>query len=141
VTRIALPPVGGSMGEKLREARLKKGWGQVETAARAQELMPENGARITQGLFSAYELDKRVFPDRAIVAALAQVLDLDADDLLLRTGWGRGREQMSGYPKNDTIFINAPSPTMTELLRVIDRLDQDQLERVLAYARGLQARR
>lgn len=140
MTRIALPPVGGSMGEKLRQARMDKGWGQVETAAMAQELMPEKGARITQGLYSAYELDKRVFPDRAIVGALAQLLDLDADDLLSRTGWGRGRDLMSGYPKSDTIFVNAPSPTMTELLRVVDRLDEDQLERVLAYARGLDAK-
>lgn len=137
MTRIALPPPGGSMGEKLREARLAKGWNQTETAAYAEEQMPENGAKVTQGLYSAYELDKRNFPDRAIVAALAQVLELDADDLLSRTAWGRGRELMSGYPKSDTIFVNAPSPTMTELLRVIDRLDQDQLERVLAYARGL----
>lgn len=141
MTRIALPPVGGSMGEKLREARTAKGWGQVETAAMAQDLMPETGARITQGLYSAYELDKRVFPDRAIVGALAQLLDLDADDLLSRTGWGRGRDLMSGYPKADTVFINAPSPTMMELLRVIERLDADQLERVLHVARELEAKR
>lgn len=140
MTRIALPPVGGSMGEKLREARLKKGWGQVETAAMAQELMPEKGSRITQGLYSAYELDKRVFPDRAIVAALAQLLDLDADDLLSRTGWGRDREQMRGYPKTDTAFIHSPSPTMAELLRVVDRLSETQLERVLQYAREQEGR-
>lgn len=140
MTRIALPPVGGSMGEKLREAREKKGWGQVETAARADELMPENGRKVTQGLYSSYELDKRNFPDRAIVAALAQVLELDADDLLSRTAWGRGRELMSGYPKADTIFINAPSPTLTELLRVIERLNQDQLEVVLQCAREQDAK-
>lgn len=128
------------MGEKLREARLKKGWGQVETAAMAQELMPEKGSRITQGLYSAYELDKRVFPDRAIVAALAQLLDLDADDLLSRTGWGRDREQMRGYPKTDTAFIHSPSPTMAELLRVVDRLSETQLERVLQYAREQEGR-
>jgi transcriptional regulator with XRE-family HTH domain len=129
------------MGEKLREARLKKGWNQVETAARAQELMPENGARITQGLYSAYELDKRTFPDRSIVAALAQLLDLDADDLLSRTGWGRDRDLMSGYPKVDTAFINAPSPTMLGLLHVIERLSESQLERVLQCAREQEARR
>ena len=140
MTRIALPPVGGSMGELLRKAREERGWSQVETAAMAQELMPLNGAKISQGLYSAYELDKRTFPDRAIVAALAQLLDLDADDLLSRTGWGRGRELMSGYPKHDTIFVNAPSPTMVELLRVIERLDQDQLEKVLACAREQEAK-
>lgn len=140
MTRIALPPVGGSMGEKMREAREAKGWGQVEVAAKADELMPPNGRKVTQGLYSAYELNKRAFPDRAIVAALAQVLELDADDLLSRTAWGRGREQMRGYPKADTAFIHSPSPTMTELLRVVDRLDDDQLERVLAYARGLDAK-
>lgn len=140
MTRIALPPVGGSMGEKLRQARLDKGWGQVELAAKADELMPPNGRKVTQGLYSSYELDKVKFPDRAIVGALAQLLDLDADDLLSRTAWGRGTELMRGYPRPDTVFINAPSPTMVELMRVIDRLDQDQLEQMLAYARGLEAR-
>lgn len=140
MTRIALPPPGGSMGEKLRQARLDKGWGQVELAAMADELMPEKGRKVTQGLYSAYELDKVKFPDRGIVAALAQLLELDADDLLSRTAWGRGRELMSGYPKSDTIFVNAPSPTMLELMRVIDRLDADQLEQMLAYARGLDGR-
>lgn len=140
MTRIALPPVGGSMGEKLRQARLDKGWGQVELAAMADELMPENGRKVTQGLYSAYELDKVKFPDRGIVAALAQLLDLDADDLLSRTAWGRGTELMRGYPKTDSVLINAPSPTMLELMRVIDRLDQDQLELMLTYARGLEAR-
>ena len=141
MTRIALPPVGGSMGELLRKAREARGWSQVETAAMAQELMPKTGARVTQGLYSAYELDKRTFPDRAIVAALAQLQELDADDLLSRTGWGRGRELMSRYPRADTIFVNAPSPTMAELLRVFDRLDEDQLERVLQYAREQEQRR
>lgn len=140
MTRIALPPVGGSMGEKLRQARLDKGWGQVELAAMADELMPPNGRKVTQGLYSAYELDKVKFPDRGIVGALAQVLDLDADDLLSRTAWGRGRGDMMGYPKSDTVLINAPSPTLLELMRVIDRLDQDQLEQMLAYARGLETR-
>ena len=135
MTRIALPPVGGSMGEKLRQARLDKGWGQVETAAKAQELLPPNSRKVTQGLYSAYELDKVKFPDRGIVGALAQLLDLDADDLLNRTAWGRGRELMRGYPRPDTVFINAPSPTLTELLRVVERLNDDQLEVVLACAR------
>lgn len=129
------------MGELLREARLKKGWGQVETAARAQELMPLNGRKITQGLYSAYELDKIKFPDRGIVGALAQILDLDADDLLSRTGWGRGAELMRGYPKVDTVFVNAPSPTMMEILRILDRLDADQLEYMLQCARELEAQR
>ena len=65
MTRIALPPVGGSMGEKLRQARLDKGWGQVETAAKAQELLPPNSRKVTQGLYSAYELDKVKFPENA----------------------------------------------------------------------------
>lgn len=80
------------------------------------------------------------FPDRGIVAALAQLLDLDADDLLSRTAWGRGTEFMRGYPKSDTILVNAPSPTLLELMRVIDRLDADQLEQMLKYARGLDAK-
>lgn len=140
MTRVALPTPGGSMGEKLRQAREERGWGQVETVARAAELMPPNGRKVTQGLYSSYELDKVKFPDRGIVGALAQVLDLDADDLLNRTAWGRGREMM-GYPKPDTIFINAPSPTMLELMRVIDRLEPDELEAMLQYGRGLIARR
>lgn len=125
------------MGEKLRQARLDKGWGQVELAVMAQELMPPNGRKVTQGLYSAYELDKVKFPDRGIIGALAQLLELDADDLLSRTAWGRGRDVM-GYPKTDTVLINAPSPTMLELMRVIDRLDVDQLEQMLAYARKLE---
>lgn len=141
MTRVSLPPVGGSMGEKLREARLAKGWGQVELAAKADELMPPNGRKVTQGLYSAYELDKRTFPDRSIVAVLAQLLDLDADDLLSRTGWGRDRKLMSGYPKSDTAFINAPSATMLELLRVVERLSETELERVLQCAREQEARR
>ena len=48
---------------------------------------------------------------------------------------------MRGYPKADTSFINAPSPTMAELLRVIDRLDATQLERVLHFAREQEKRR
>lgn len=139
MTRIALPPVGGSMGEKLREARLAKGLSQVEVVALAREHMPEKGATITQGMYSAYELSKRNFPDRAVVAALAKVLELDADDLLSRTAWGRGRELMSGYPKSDSILVNAPSPTLVELMRVVDRLNADQLERVLQFARRLEA--
>ena len=141
MTRVALPTPGGSMGEKLRQAREERGWGQVETVARAAELMPPNGRKVTQGLYSSYELDKVKFPDRGIVGALAQVLELDADDLLSRTAWGRGREFMSGYPKSDSILINAPSPTMLELMRVIDRLDADELEAMLQYGRGLVARR
>jgi len=128
------------MGEKLRAARLAKGWGQVELAAMADELMPPNGRKVTQGLYSSYELDKVKFPDRGIVAALAQLLDLDADDLLSRTAWGRGTELMRGYPRTDSILVNAPSPTLVELMRVIDRLDQDQLEQMLAYARRLEQR-
>lgn len=128
------------MGEKLRAARLAKGWGQVELAAMADELMPPNGRKVTQGLYSSYELDKVKFPDRGIVGALAQLLELDADDLLSRTAWGRGTELMRGYPKSDSILVNAPSPTLVELMRVIDRLDQDQLEQMLAYARKLEAR-
>lgn len=66
--------------------------------------------------------------------------ELDADDLLSRTAWGRGTELMRGYPKTDSVLINAPSPTMLELMRVIDRLDQDQLELMLTYARGLEGK-
>lgn len=66
--------------------------------------------------------------------------ELDADDLLSRTAWGRGTELMRGYPKTDSVLINAPSPTMLELMHVIDRLDQDQLEQMLAYARGLEGK-
>lgn len=141
MTRVALPPPGGSMGELLRKAREERGWGQVEAVTKAAEVMPPNGRRITQGLLSSYELDKVKFPDRGIVGALAQVLDLDADDLLSRTAWGRGREFMSGYPKSDTILVNAPSPTLLELMRVIDRLDADQLESLLQSARKLEAHR
>ena len=140
MTRIALPPVGGSMGEKLREARLKKGWGQVGAAMVAGAADTRGGVGFAEAVPRAYELDKRVFPDRAIVAALAQLLDLDADDLLSRTGWGRDREQMRGYPKTDTAFIHSPSPTMAELLRVVDRLSETQLERVLQYAREQEGR-
>lgn len=139
MTRIALPPVGGSMGELLRKAREAKGLSQVETVAAATEVMPLNGRKITQGLYSAYELDKIKFPDRGIVGALAQILELDADDLLSRTGWGRGRELMRGYPKVDTVFVNAPSPTMMEILRILDRLDTDQLENVLQFVREQEA--
>lgn len=57
-----------------------------------------------------------------------------------RTAWGRGTELMRGYPKPDSILVNAPSPTLVELMRVIDRLDQDQLEQMLAYARKLEAK-
>ena len=60
--------------------------------------------------------------------------------LLKRTAWGRGTDLMRGYPKADTVFVNAPSPAMLELLRVLDRLDGDQVEQMLKYARGLEAK-
>lgn len=45
---------------------------------------------------------------------------------------------MTRYPKADTIFVNASSLTMTELLRVIERLSETQIERELR--RALRAR-
>lgn len=131
MSRTPLPVAEGSMGELLRTARLAKGWSQVETVTRARTLMPNGGPKISQGVYSEYELGKRHYPDRRIVAALAQALEIDSDELISRTGWDAEYSDADGFPRGDSL---TPFLAMEDILRIVDRMNDKQLACVLHRA-------
>lgn len=132
MTRFDLPPAPGeSFGDVLERERKARNLTQRDLADLAERL------DVTQTIISRWEHDRLAWPDIDAVERVEEVLQLPRGELVQRTSWGRARRRFHRGQNYSSVFIEAPSPTLTALLRVLQRLDDEDVDRVLRFAEHL----
>jgi len=107
-------PMAMTLGHRIRQVRVKRGWNQKQLAEASQ---------ITQATISRLEADRVTQLKSDALGRLAETLGVTVDYLA-----GRAKEPLA---------VSSPDPAVQELVQTYERLVASERKQLLDYARFL----
>jgi len=128
------PAPEGSLGAKIRELRLARGWTQAFLGEQID---------VAQAQISAWERGEIRMPDPAAMVRMAEVFGVDRRVLLDLTPWQGATRRLESVPPPGSLVIPGAKdrPLLIEVVELACDLDDAELESVLHRMDHLLARR